>query len=256
LGKKCHKGIGEDALAEGVGVVDAVRHQRHVGDALAPKTTISRGGISQAQTMGSSEAALGGNKGAGVVVDVLFPGEVHPLGKDVVGREDDPLGADLLKISENFAVAGVEFLWSQTQIVNKFTNDKVGLRGQHFFGVIVRATRGFRQIAASIAAAPGFGYQLDLGLGVSGREAAHKLFLPAVGGTGQIDAIGNAVAPGENADRTARRKTADQSGEGRTGGDFLLRIGGLKNRKQVVAAETVNTARQVNTGEVTLTRGE
>ena len=54
-------------------------------------------------------------------------------------REDDPLGADALKIREQFFVTLFDLLRVQTRVVHEFRHDEVRLCAKHFLAVIVRA---------------------------------------------------------------------------------------------------------------------
>ena len=181
----------------GVGVVDGVEEEGIVGDALAPEAAPAEGGVGEGDVVGGGELAHGFDVGAGIVVDVAFAGEVHPIGAGVVGREDDPFGLDGLEIGFEFGVALGDDFGLGAGVVDEFGDDDVGLQGEDGFLVVFGAAGGLGEVAGGVAAAPGLGEEFDGCFGVLLAQAGDELFLPAIGGAvGEVGGVGDAVAPG------------------------------------------------------------
>jgi hypothetical protein len=164
---------------------------------LTPEPSVAAGGVGQGDVVASGELAESGDVRAGVVVDIAFAVQAHPIGADVVGRQEDPLGGDVLEVVEEAAVLRFDLVRVEAGVVDELGHDEVGAGGEDFFGVVVRAAWGFSEVAAGVATAPGFGDEFDSGLGVGQAETGDELLLPAVlARVGQVAAVGDAVAPG------------------------------------------------------------
>src|ERR1035438_1344484 len=66
-----------------------------------------------------SEFAQAGNIRAWVVVHLALASQAHPVGAHVVGRENDPLGADALEIRQQLPVALVDLRGVEARVVHE-----------------------------------------------------------------------------------------------------------------------------------------
>ena len=180
-------------------MVDGVHHEAGVGDALPPETAIAHGGIRQGDVLLFRELAESDDIGARVVVDVLFGSQSHPVWTDVVGREDDPFGADGGEVVEELSIAFIDGLFVQACVVDEFGDDEIRLDGENGFVVVVDLACGLGKITGRVVAAPRFRDEFYLRLREQLLKTFNELVLPAVVLPVRNEgADGHAVAPSEN----------------------------------------------------------
>ena len=150
-------------MAGDVGVIDVVLHERQVGDPLAPKAAVTPRGIGQCHVLrvGGNKGFQSGDVGTRIVVDVtlamLDESRPHPFRHHVVGREDDPFGADAAEVGEQPAIPLIDVCRPHAGVVNKLGDDQVRASLQHLLLIVVVAAGGLGEIAAGVAAPPGLG---------------------------------------------------------------------------------------------------
>ena len=252
------KGVGEHLHAEGVGMVDGVHHEAGVGDALPPETAIAHGGVCQGNVLLHGELAEGDDIAARVVVDVFFGRQSHPVRADVVGREDDPFGADGGEIAEEFAVAVIDDLFVQACIVDEFGDDKIRLNGENCFVIVMNLACGLGKITGRIVAAPSLCDKFYLGLREQLLETFNELVLPTVVlPVWNECADGHAVAPCENLHLFTFLELGvslwDKLFSGMRGGAQFLRKFCFENREEIFIRQFWNAAVDPDVGEANIT---
>ncbi len=228
-------------------MVNVVHQQGRIRHALTPEPAPAQRRVCQRHRIVFREQPQPVHVRPRILIDPDFLFEPHPVGPRIVGREDDPLCADLFEVLKDHTIVFQHGRLIHVGVVDKLGDDQIRLERQNLFCVVVRAARRLVSKSGRRPAAPARRQHDDAGFGEPLTQPHRKLLLPLLLER-QIHALGDAVAPRQNLHSTSalefRQGLGQQTLRSRKPHARRLRVCRFENRKQICGRQLVNAAGQ------------